>query len=88
MAGPARYVRAVIRLMGLPSAARAPQVRVERTGETLALWFLGAPGEPPVTRIDVPPYALEGDDVETAMLELMADLQGRGYDVARAGPPI
>jgi hypothetical protein len=77
----------VIRLMGLPSVARAPLVRLERTEDAVVLWFLGAEGEEPVQQIAVRRTLLGADeDLETVELDVLARLQRMGYD-ARLIPP-
>ena len=78
----------MLRLTGLPAVATAPEVRVERSGETLVLWFLGAPGAPPVRRIDVPLRLLGPEvDAETAALDLLAQLGRMGYTASPVAPP-
>ncbi len=77
----------MIRLMGLPSLARAPHVRLERTEEAVVLWFLGAEGAAPVQQIAVRRSLFGADeDLETIELDVLARLQRMGYD-ARLIPP-
>jgi hypothetical protein len=77
----------VLRLTGLPSVSSAPEVRVERTQTAVVLWFLGAPGAPPLRRVDVP-VRLVGEeiDAETAQLDLLAWLGQLGYAAAPVSP--
>jgi hypothetical protein len=77
----------VIRLMGLPSVARAPEVRLERSADSVVLWFLGADDERPVQRVVVPGYALaDGEDPETVDLRVLAQLRRLGYDARGVAP--
>lgn len=79
----------MIRLMGLPGVARAPQVRLERTADGVVLWFLTSQGERPVQRVLVPGYTLAAEeDRETADLEVLAQLQRLGYDARRIVPRV
>jgi len=77
----------MIRLMGLPAVERAPQVRLERTADAVVLWFLAVGDERPVHRVAVPRYTLDTrEDLETAELDLLAQLQRLGYDARRITP--
>lgn len=75
----------MLRLTGLPTLTRAPRARVERGHETVALRFLAADGAT-VTTVGIPPYTIEGADLEAVELRLLADLEARGYRVERAEP--
>ena len=69
----------MLRLTGLPPVSGFPNVAVERDGEGLVLRFGGAGAE---RTIEIPLWTLEGQDLETAQLSLLARLQDLGYRVS------
>jgi hypothetical protein len=72
----------MLRLMGLPAPSRYPRATVRSAPERIEIVFSG---EEDATRLDVDPLLLGPlDDLETAVLDLLADLQARGYDARLA----
>jgi hypothetical protein len=68
--------------MGLPAPARYPRATVRGTPERIEILFSG---EEDATRFDVDPRLLGPvEDLETTVLDLLADLQARGYDARLA----
>jgi hypothetical protein len=68
--------------MGLPAPSRYPRATVRSAPERIEIVFSG---EEDATRLDVDPRLLGPlDDLETAVLDLLADLQARGYDARLA----
>jgi hypothetical protein len=69
----------MLRLAGLPAPARYPHVLVtNEDAERLELLFTGDEG---ATRLDVDLRLLgPTDDLESVILDLLAKLQGQGYD--------
>lgn len=75
---------AMLRLMGLPARARCPRATVCRGADRIELRFLGPDCD---EGLDVDLRMLgPGQDVETAELRLLADLEARGYAVERLPP--
>jgi hypothetical protein len=75
----------MLRLTGLPAPARWPRARVTLAGERIEIVFEGEPGD---RRIDVERrYLGPVDDMETVVLDLLAQLQRLGYDARWARPP-
>jgi hypothetical protein len=74
-----RTLVAVLRLTGLPAPARYPRATVRHVEDRLELLFSGGEEEP--MRIDVELRLLEPiEDLEGLQLDLLAKLQGQGYD--------
>ena len=74
----------VLRLAGLPNAARYPEATVERIEESILIRFSGRYyGE---QTMSVPLRYVGAEDDEMAELELLAQLQRIGYRVRRASP--
>jgi hypothetical protein len=74
----------MLRLTGLPNVARFPKATVQRRADRFELLFHG--GEH-TTLVEVAfRYLGEIDDLESAELGLLADLQKLGYDVDRREP--
>ena len=73
-----RTLGAVLRLTGLPAPARYPRAAVRRAEGRIEIVFSGEEG---ATRIDVD-LGLLGpvDDLEAAVLDLLAKLQAQGYE--------
>jgi hypothetical protein len=76
-------VRAVLRLVGLPSVARHPEASVVREGEYLIIRFGGIEDE---QTISIPLKYTGSEDGEAAELMLLAQLQRIGYRVRRGSP--
>jgi hypothetical protein len=74
--------KSMMRIMGLPSVARYPEVSVAREEEFLIMRFGGLGDE---QTMSVPLEYVGLDDAETAELLLLAELQRIGYR-ARRGP--
>jgi hypothetical protein len=77
----------MIRLTGLPSPSRCPDVLVARGEEGIAIVFSGPSRE---VRMDVENRFLGDADPEEEELRLLARLSEMGYRVTRApgpGPP-
>jgi len=73
-----RTLRFVLRLTGLPAPARYPRARVRSAEDRIEIVFSGDEGS---TSIDVDTRLLGPiDDLETAVLDLLAKLQAQGYD--------
>ena len=70
----------MLRLMGLPSAARVPKAAVTRQRDYFQLLFHG---EEDSRRIDVDLRYIDSDDLEAEELHLLARLQQLGYQVER-----
>lgn len=79
-----RRVPAVIRLTGLPSLTRCPDVRVARSDGRIEIRFSGADHE---LAMDVEERYLGGQDPEEAELRLLARLAEMGYRVTRGPGP-
>jgi len=74
----------MLRLMGLPHAARFPKATVARHEGWFELRFHGGDHE---RRVDVDLcYVADVEDLEATELRLLARLQELGYDVERATP--
>jgi hypothetical protein len=75
----------VLRLAGLPAVSRFPRVLVRAAADGLALEFAGEDG---TRTIDVPVRLLgaAAADLEAVQLDLLADLQRRGYAVTWVRP--
>ena len=74
----------MLRLTGLPNVARFPRATAQRRDDRFELLFHG---DEDTMRIDVAFRHLgEIDDLELAELDLLAQLQRLGYDVARLQP--
>jgi hypothetical protein len=74
----------LLRLTGLPSRARCPQATVRRARGRIELRFRGPDCD---HALDVDLGLLgEGTDLEAAELRLLAELEARGYAVARLPP--
>jgi hypothetical protein len=72
----------MLRLMGLPAPSRYPRATVRSAPERIEIVFSG---EEDATRRDVDPLQHGPlDDLEKAVLDLLADLQARGYDARLA----
>lgn len=69
----------MLRLAGLPSAARYPVATVTRHEEAISIHF-GGLAEEQTTSV---PLKYVGGDEEAAELRLMARLQDMGYQVRR-----
>lgn len=65
--------------MGLPPASRFPDAVLIQGEGRLELCFGGA-GD--TRTVEIPLWALEGQDVEAAQLWLLAELEERGYRVS------
>jgi hypothetical protein len=75
---PEGRLRAVLRLTGLPAPARYPKATVRQSAGLIEIVFSGDEG---ATAIDVDPRQLGPvEDLETAVLDLLARLQAQGYD--------
>jgi hypothetical protein len=82
----AHYARtSVIRLTGLPSLSRCPDVSVGRADGRIEIRFSG-PGQAEVA-MDVEDRYLGGEDPEAAQLRLLARLAEMGYRATRAPGP-
>jgi hypothetical protein len=75
----------VLRLAGLPAVSRFPRAEVRAAGDHLELTFAGEEG---TRAIDVPVHLLgaAADDLEAVQLDLLAELQRRGYAVTWVRP--
>lgn len=74
----------MLRLAGLPNAARYPEATVKRDGESILIRFSGRYyGE---QTMSVPLKYVGAEDDEMAELELLAQLQRIGYSVRRSSP--
>jgi hypothetical protein len=74
----------MLRLMGLPHAARFPKATVTRHEGWFEVLFHGGEHE---RRVDVDlRYVPDVEDAEGTELRLLARLQELGYDVKRATP--
>jgi hypothetical protein len=74
----------MLRLMGLPNVARFPKATVQRREDRFELLFHGAEQ---TTLVEVGfRYLGEIDDLESAELRLLAQLQQLGYEVERREP--
>jgi hypothetical protein len=72
----------VLRLTGLPAVARYPRATVRGSEERIEIVFSS---EEDAMTIDVDPRLIGPiDDLEMALLDLLAKLQAQGYD-ARLG---
>ena len=74
----------MIRLTGLPSLSRCPDVAVGRAEGRIEIRFSG-PGQE--VAMDVEDRYLGGDDPEEAELRLLARLSEMGYRVTRVPGP-
>jgi hypothetical protein len=78
-----RSVRAVLRLVGLPSVARYPEAKVVREEQRLIISFGGLEDE---QTMGIPLKYTGSEDGEAAELMLLAQLQRIGYRVQRGSP--
>ena len=75
----------MLRLMGLPPAARFPKATVTLYDDRFELLFHGREDS---RRVDVDlRYVEDAGDLETTELRLLARLQELGYEVERGFPP-
>jgi hypothetical protein len=72
----------MLRLTGLPNAARYPVATVTRDGDRISILFSGPHGEQAMSV----PLKYVGGDEEAAELRLLAQLQRIGYDARREEP--
>jgi hypothetical protein len=76
----------MIRLTGLPSTSRCPDVTVGRAEDRIEILFSCGAGDD--VRMDVEHRLLGGADPEEEELRLLARLTEMGYRVTRAPGPV